>query len=374
MLEPNLVEIRNGVDNAAKEVGTRFDFKGTGAKVELKGKEKESTIEMTGDSDFQLDQLEAVLLDKMTKRKVEITYFDRERQGREARRRQGEEDLDGAQRHPQRPGQEDRRQDQGQQAEGAGQHPGRRGARHRQRQGHPAGNHRPAAQGDRRHPADLRQLPRLMNMRALLLSFLSAGALAAPQVSLNGSLGQSAALLVIDGQVRSVRVGQELQGVRLLEVSDGRAVVSVEGKRLELRLGAAPVAQGGGAGPSGSGSKIVLQADGGGHFMTIGSINGGTVRFMVDTGATAVSLSRTEADRLGLKYRNGRPISIQTANGTITGYLMTLDRVRIGDVEIGGVQATVADRDMPFVLLGNSFLSRFQMKRENDTLTLERRF
>ncbi len=77
VLEPNLVEIRNGVDNAAKEVGTRFDFKGTGAKVELKGKDKESTIELTGDSDFQLEQLEAVVLDKMTKRKVEITYFDR---------------------------------------------------------------------------------------------------------------------------------------------------------------------------------------------------------------------------------------------------------------------------------------------------------
>ncbi len=77
VLEPNLVELRHGVENAAKEVGTRFDFKGTGAKVELKGKDKDSTIEMTGDSDFQLDQLEAVLLDKMTKRKVEITYFDR---------------------------------------------------------------------------------------------------------------------------------------------------------------------------------------------------------------------------------------------------------------------------------------------------------
>jgi len=214
-------------------------------------------------------------------------------------------------------------------------------------------------------------------MRALLicvLALLGAGASAAPQVSLNGSLGQSAALLVIDGQVRTVRVGQEVAGVRLLEVSDGRAAVQVDGRRLELRLGAAPVAQGGGNAAGASGGKIVLQADGGGHFMTLGSINGGTVRFLVDTGATAVSLSRSEADRLGLKYRNGRPISIQTANGTIAGYLMTLDRVRIGDVELGGVQATVAEREMPFVLLGNSFLSRFQMKRENDTLTLERRF
>ncbi len=78
VLEPNFVEIRNGVDNAAKEVGTRFDFKGTGASVELKGKEKDSTIELVGDSDFQLEQLETVLMDKMTKRKVELTYFERD--------------------------------------------------------------------------------------------------------------------------------------------------------------------------------------------------------------------------------------------------------------------------------------------------------
>lgn len=78
VLEPNLVEIRNGVDNASKEVATRFDFKGTGAKVELKGKDKDCTIDLLADSDFQLEQLEAVLIDKMTKRKVELTYFDRE--------------------------------------------------------------------------------------------------------------------------------------------------------------------------------------------------------------------------------------------------------------------------------------------------------
>ncbi len=78
VLEPNLVEIRNGVDNAAKEVNTRFDFKGTGAQVEQKGKEKDATIELTADSDFQLEQLEAVLIDKMTKRKVELTYFERD--------------------------------------------------------------------------------------------------------------------------------------------------------------------------------------------------------------------------------------------------------------------------------------------------------
>jgi len=71
VLEPNMVEIRNGVDNTAKEVSTRFDFKGTGARIEFKEKEKE--IILYGDSDFQLDQIDAVLIDKLTKRKVELT-------------------------------------------------------------------------------------------------------------------------------------------------------------------------------------------------------------------------------------------------------------------------------------------------------------
>ena len=73
--EPNLVEVRNAVDNAAKEIGTRFDFKGTGAKVELKEKEKE--IHATGDGEFQLEQIEAVLYGKLTKQDVTINFLDK---------------------------------------------------------------------------------------------------------------------------------------------------------------------------------------------------------------------------------------------------------------------------------------------------------
>jgi aspartyl protease family protein len=217
----------------------------------------------------------------------------------------------------------------------------------------------------------MRRRPALAGLAGLALSGTS---LAQTQVSLNGALGRGAAILVINGQLRTVRVGQQLDGVKLIEVGDGSAVVELDGKRRTLQLGAAPVAQGGGTGTAPGGSRIVLQAGSGGHFVAQGSINGGSVRFMVDTGATTVAMGRAEADRLRLNYRNGRPVRMQTANGVVNGYLMTLDRVRIGDVEIGGVEATVADYDLPVVLLGNSFLSRFQMRRENETLILERRF
>ena len=213
-------------------------------------------------------------------------------------------------------------------------------------------------------------------MRWLFAMSLLVGGLAAqaaPSVSLNGSLGRSAALLVIDGQVKTLRVGESASGVKLLEVGDNRALVEVDGRRQELRLGAASVAQGGNAGAS-QGQRIVLQAGSGGHFHTLGSINGQSVRFLVDTGATAISLSKSDADRMRIRYASGQMVSLQTANGVIAGYVTTLDRVRIGDVEISGVQAVVAERDMPYALLGNSFLSRFNMKRENETLILDRRF
>jgi aspartyl protease family protein len=213
-------------------------------------------------------------------------------------------------------------------------------------------------------------------LRATWLVLALAGstvAQAGPSVSLNGSLGRSAAVLVIGGQVKTVRVGDSVDGVKLLEVGDHRALVEIEGRRHDLRLGAAMVAQGSGASGA-QGTRIVLQAGSGGHFQTLGSINGQSVRFLVDTGATSIALSKSDADRMRIQYLKGQAVQIQTANGVVNGYVTTLDRVRIGDVEISGVQATVADRDMPYALLGNSFLSRFNMKRDNETLTLERRF
>ncbi len=75
--EPDLTEIRNGVDNTAKEIGTRFDFKGTSASVELKEKEKEKEIILIGDADFQLQQIDEVLRNKLTKRSVDIRFLDK---------------------------------------------------------------------------------------------------------------------------------------------------------------------------------------------------------------------------------------------------------------------------------------------------------
>jgi aspartyl protease family protein len=151
-------------------------------------------------------------------------------------------------------------------------------------------------------------------------------------------------------------------------------VVEVGGKRMALRVGDAPASVGSNAGQQTSGSRVVLTAGPGGHFTSEGQINGRVVRFIVDTGATAVSMGVAEAERIGLKYQNGDRVQMSTANGVVQGWKMTLDNVRLGDVLVGGVDAIVSPVSMPYVLLGNSFLSRFQMNRTNDQMVLERRF
>ncbi|MFN5509077.1 MAG: YajQ family cyclic di-GMP-binding protein [Burkholderiales bacterium] len=71
--EPNMVEVKNAVDTTAKEIATRFDFKGTSAAIELKDKE----ITLFGDADFQLTQIDEVLLNKMAKRGVDVRFLDK---------------------------------------------------------------------------------------------------------------------------------------------------------------------------------------------------------------------------------------------------------------------------------------------------------
>jgi aspartyl protease family protein len=214
--------------------------------------------------------------------------------------------------------------------------------------------------------------PFLSVLCALVLS-ASATCVQAQTVSMSGSLGDKA-LLVINGTPRTVAVGNTVQGVRLVSVVGNQSVVEVGGQRITLNMGAGQVNLGGAAGSAGGATRIVLSAGEGGHFFSLGLINGKTVRFIVDTGATAVSMSQGTAEHLGLDFRKGQMGYTQTANGATPVYLIRLDAVRLGEVVVYGVEAVVSPASMDVVLLGNSFLSRFQMRRENDILTLDKRY
>lgn len=192
------------------------------------------------------------------------------------------------------------------------------------------------------------------------------------QVQLNGMLGTRAALLVIDGEARTLEVGATAKGVRLVSLEDGRAVIEMGGRREVLALGAAPARIGSPSAPVLR--QIVMPVGPGGHFTVSGAINGQVTSFLIDTGATSVAIGQVEAERLGLRYLYGRRLVTQTANGLVPAYQVQLASVRVGDVELRDIEAIVIPGLLGHVLLGNSFLSRFQMRRENDVMTLELRY
>lgn len=199
-------------------------------------------------------------------------------------------------------------------------------------------------------------------------------ALAQTSVTLSGMLGGKA-LLIVDGSApKSVAVGESYRGVKIISTQGDQATLEMAGKRHTLRVGEAPASVGGNASADAGGSKIVLSASSGGHFVTQGQINGRAVQLVVDTGATMVSLSVAEAERVGLNYKTGQAVQMSTANGVIPGWRLKLASLRVGEVTVYDVDAIVSSGAMPYVLLGNSFLMRFQMTRTNDQMVLEKRY
>lgn len=200
----------------------------------------------------------------------------------------------------------------------------------------------------------------------------AAHAAPAQTVTFAGSMGAKA-LLVIDGQPHTLAVGQSANGVTLLQLADGQARVQRGSDVALLRLGAAPARLAGTPAAAAADNVIVLAAGLGGHFTTTGAINGRPVQFMVDTGASVVALSQAEAERIGLAWRAAPRTVTQTANGIVPVHRVNLASVRVGEVELTQVDAIVMPAPMPYVLLGNSFLGRFRMQRDNDLLRLEQR-
>ncbi len=193
----------------------------------------------------------------------------------------------------------------------------------------------------------------------------------AADVSLIGTFGSTAAILSINGGApKTVKVGQNHGGVTLIAVENDRATIDMEGKRRVLVRGQTYSTSGSASGAQ----SVTLSVGAGGHFTADGQINGGAIRFLVDTGATSIALPASDANRLRIDYRNGRRGTAQTAGGPTPTFLVTLDTVRIGGIELQNVEAIVIEQGLPIALLGNSFLNRMEMRREGQTMTLTRRF
>ncbi len=196
---------------------------------------------------------------------------------------------------------------------------------------------------------------------ALLLLALAATPVLAVWVRVVAIGPNYAQLEINQGTVRTLRPGDDSpEGVRLLSLTATHAEVQANGISQKLALGQkmAPMA--------------VLQADARGHYVTEIGIDGRPTRAVVDTGATGIAFSRNEAERLGIAWQGGRPITVQTAAGPRPGYVVTLDSVQVGGIVLRQVDAIVSSvPDAPAItLLGMSFLGRLEMKQQGNQLLL----
>jgi aspartyl protease family protein len=203
-----------------------------------------------------------------------------------------------------------------------------------------------------------------------LLAFCTWG-YAASSVTVNGVLGEKALIAIGSGPAKVMAVGDTVQGVRLLAVQGQEVVIEESGKRrtLQVGLGYTP------GGASESAAVAVINADGRGQFVTTGEINGNPVRFLVDTGASVVTLPRNVAVRAGVVLDNAKTVVVSTANGHARASRVLLNTVRVGTVSANMVEAIIMeDAQLSVPLLGMSFLKRTNMKHEGDKLTLSQRY
>jgi aspartyl protease family protein len=211
----------------------------------------------------------------------------------------------------------------------------------------------------------------------LTLTLLAAGGSTARAADINliGIFGNKATLMVDGGKPRTLAVGESSpEKIKLLSVAADSAVVEIDGKRQTLHMGNQRIAA---ARNDGSAQRVVLQGDAKGHFLTTVVVNGVSMQFLVDTGATSVTIGADDAKRANVRYSPADRAVMQTANGLVVAYKVKFDTVRLGEITLNNVDGTVLEGNAlggRFGLLGMSFLSRTDMKREGETLTLIKRF
>ncbi len=180
------------------------------------------------------------------------------------------------------------------------------------------------------------------------------------------------AVVEIDQRQRILKVGKTTpEGVKLISANSREAVLEVKGKRQQYLLGdhigshyTPPVEQ-----------PVVSLWPNNGMYLAAGSINGFSVDFLVDTGASAIALNAATAKRLGLDYLRGQRIGVRTASGSEIAYQVTLDLVQVGEIKLYNVGAIVIDGIEPQrSLLGMTFLNQLQIQHDGERMDLKQKF
>jgi len=222
---------------------------------------------------------------------------------------------------------------------------------------------------------------KILKIKALVLlvaSVFASIAFADTRVNVVGLFNNKALVIINGGSPQSLSAGQTSNGVKLISADSTSGTFIVEGKRQVLKMGqaasvaASAVPANSDGGPN---SPVTLYADANGHFLGNLSINGVSLKYLVDTGATTVALNSGDAKYAKIDYEKGQRVNMSTANGVVSAYLVTLNTLKIGTIVLNNVQATVNEGGSPaVVLLGMTAQNRLDLKRENSILTLTKKY
>lgn len=212
---------------------------------------------------------------------------------------------------------------------------------------------------------------RLSLLFALLLPLFCTGVTAQDAAVKVIALFSNKALLQVGDKQKIVGKGETFEGILLQSASGRGAVVVIDGETMTLGLNQSI------AGNFKKRDRVTIRIapDARGMYYTRGAINGHSTSFLVDTGATYVTMSGNKANSLGIDFRQGVAGMANTAASVVPVWQIKLSSVRIGGIELNNVSATVIAGDKPSdVLLGNSFLRRTEIQQADSVLTITKRF
>jgi len=178
-------------------------------------------------------------------------------------------------------------------------------------------------------------------------------------------------VLMIDGSRATLKTGDKSQGVKLISSTTKTAVLEVNGEKKNYQLGTT-------ISTNFTPREFITERvvfDDHGMFRSYGSINGQSVSFLIDTGATTVAMSAKEARKLGIQYRiDGTPTTARTASGIAQAWSVQLKTVRLGKLLEHNVRGLVIDGNHPAqVLLGMTFLNRMKVEKEGNIMKITRK-
>ena len=188
-------------------------------------------------------------------------------------------------------------------------------------------------------------------------------------IVING-LFKDKVVVTIDGKQRILKKNKlTADGLRLIKANSKEATIEINGTSKIFTLDEKIVStfSEGKHTPLIIVKKVKIKADNSGQYVKQGKINGKLVEFLVDTGATYVSINSNLAKQLRIKYEDGKQLIMETAMGQDTAYEVTLKSVKIGDIELRNVTGIVSDKMTDTVLLGMSFLGKLKVKSEEMT-------